>query len=124
MDFNDTFGIAFAGMQAQGTRLRVIAENLANADSTAETPGGQPYRRQMVTFKDVLDKSVGGETIKVGNLKDNKAPFGKRYAPSNPGADADGYVLTPNVNPLTELMDMREAQRSYEANLNVIDAAK
>jgi flagellar basal-body rod protein FlgC len=124
MDFTQSIGIAVAGMNAQSARLKVVAENLANADSTAPTPGGEPYRRKVVTVKDTLDKTLGVSTVKVGSIKTNPGPFGRRYEPGHPAADADGYVLTPNVNPLIELTDMRDAQRSYEANLNVIDAVK
>ena len=124
MDLQTSLQLSFAGMSAQGTRLRVIAENLANADSTAQTPGGEPYQRQVVTFKSVLDKTIGASTVKVDRIMPGAGEFARRYDPAHPGADAEGYVQMPNVNPLMELMDMREAQRSYEANLNTIDAAK
>ncbi|SRR5579885_469488 len=124
MDFNSSLDIAYSGMTAQSARLKVIAENLANADSTASTPGGAPYRRQVVTFRDVFDRSLGVKRVKVAGVIPAGGAFGKRYEPGHPAADADGYVLTPNVNSITELLDMREAQRSYEANLNVIDAVK
>ena len=124
MDLATALQVSFAGMNAQGTRLRVIAENLANADSTAQTPGGEPYRRKIVSFQSVLDKNIGATTVKVSHIRPSVGEFQRRYDPSNPGADAEGYVLTPNVNSLTELMDMREAQRSYQANLDTIDAAK
>jgi len=124
MDFNTSLGIAFSGMNAESQRLKVIAENLANADSTAQTPGGNPYRRQVVSFSDVFDRTLGANKVKVSGVTQAGGAFGRRYEPGHPAADADGYVLTPNVNSLTELMDMREAQRSYEANINVIDAVK
>jgi len=124
MDFNTSLDIAYSGMTAQSARLKVIAENLANADSTASTPGGAPYRRQVITFRDTFDRTLGVKRVKVGGVVPAGGQFGKRYEPGHPAADADGYVLTPNVNSITELMDMREAQRSYEANLNVIDAVK
>jgi len=124
MDFNTSLDIAYAGMSAQSARLKVIAENLANADSTALKPGGEPYRRQMITFSDVFDRTLGVKKVKVNSAVPVAGDFGKRYEPGHPAADADGYVLTPNVNPLTELTDMREAQKSYDANLNVIDAVK
>jgi len=124
MDLQTSLQLAFAGMNAQGTRLRVIAQNLANAQSTAQTPGGEPYRRQVVTFKSVLDKSIGAATVKVAHIEPGGGDFERIYDPGNPGADAEGYVLKPNVNPLMELMDMHEAQRSYQANLDTIDAAK
>ncbi len=124
MDLQTSLQLSFAGMSAQGTRLRVIAENLANAQSTAQMPGGEPYRRQVVTFKSVLDKSIGATTIKVAHIMPGGGAFERSYDPGNPGADAEGYVLKPNVNPLMELMDMHEAQRSYQANLDTIAAAK
>lgn len=124
MDLGTAIQVGFAGMTAQGTRLRVIAENLANADSTSQTPGGEPYRRKVISFASVLDKSIGATSVKVARVAPGGGNFELRYDPANPGADAEGYVLTPNVNPLLELMDMREAQRSYQANLDIIDAAK
>ena len=124
MELDKSFSIAFAGLSAQAERLKVIAENLANADSTAQTPDGEPYRRKLVTFKDVFDRTLGVPTVKVSTVTTSSEPFGRRYEPGHPAADAEGYVQTPNVNPLGELNDMREAQRAYEANLNVIDAAK
>jgi flagellar basal-body rod protein FlgC len=124
MDLQKSLQISFAGMNVQGTRLRVIAENMANADSTSPVPGGQPYQRKVVTFQSVLDKSLGAKTVKVARIMPGGGDSQRRYDPGNPGADAQGYVLMPNVNPLTELMDMREAQRSYQANLDTIDAAK
>jgi flagellar basal-body rod protein FlgC len=124
MDLQTSLQLSFAGMNAQGTRLRVIAENLANADSTSQTPGGEPYRRQVVTFQSVLDRSIGATSVKVARIVPGGGEFERKYDPGNPGADAEGYVLKPNVNPLTELMDMHEAQRSYQANVDTIDAAK
>jgi flagellar basal-body rod protein FlgC len=124
MSLLGTIGISASGLSAQGTRLRVIAENIANADSTAQTPGGEPYRRKVVTFKTTLDRNLGGDVVHVASIKGAGGDFERRYDPGHPGADADGYVLRPNVNSLVEMMDMREAQRSYQANLAVIDAAK
>jgi len=124
MDFNTPLDIAYSGMTAEGARLKVIAENLANADSTANTPGGIPYQRQVVTFRDVFNRTLGANQVKVAGVVRAGGAFGKRYEPGHPAADAEGYVLTPNVDPITELLDMREAQRSYDANLNVIDAVK
>jgi flagellar basal-body rod protein FlgC len=123
-DVNATLRISAAGMRAQGTRLRVIAENIANADSAATQPGELPYRRQIVTFRNALDRSAGAETVGVKNIADDPSPFQRRLDPSHPAADASGYVLESNVNALIEMTDMREAQRSYEANLNVIRATK
>ena len=120
----NALSIAASGMKAQGTRMRVISENLANSESTSQTPGGEPYRRKVLTFKDMLDRATGAEMVQVNKVMPDATDFTLKYDPSHPAANADGYVLMPNVNPLLELMDMREAQRSYEANLNVIDAAK
>lgn len=116
--------IALSGMKAQTERLRVISENLANVDSTAQTPDGTPYRRKVVSFKSELDKNSGAQTVKVDKVRSDQSEFQRRYDPKHPAADKDGYVLTPNVNPLIEMMDMREAQRSYEANLAVVSSSK
>jgi flagellar basal-body rod protein FlgC len=124
MQLDKSFAIAFSGMTAQSERLKVIAENLANADSTAQTPDADPYKRKVVTFESVLDRELGADRVKVGGIRTIEEGIGRRYEPGHPAADASGYVKTPNVNSITELMDMREAQRSYEANLNIIDAAK
>jgi len=124
MDLSRSMKIAAAGLDAQATRLKTVSENLANASSTANTPGGLPYRRKAVTFANVLDRALEARLVKVAKVEEVPGNFERRYDPTHPAADKDGYVLTPNVNPLLELMDMREAQRSYQANLNVIDAAK
>lgn len=116
--------ISAAGMKVQGTRLRVIAENIANADSLPTAPGGLPYRRKIVTFSNELDSAIGVKTVRVDRIMDDMSKFKTRYDPSHPAANANGYVLAPNVNPLVEMMDMREAERSYEANLNVIKSSK
>lgn len=116
--------IAASGMKAQSQRLRVISENLANADSLAKTPGGQPYRRKTVTFRNELDRATGAELVKVGRVSRDRGQLERKYDPTHEAADADGYVLLPNVNPLVETMDMKEAQRTYEANLNVISVSK
>ncbi len=116
--------ISSAGMKAQGTRLRVISENVANADSLAQAPGQEPYRRKLVTFKNELDRKLGLRTVKVDGIKKQPGELSKRYEPKHPAADKDGYVLVPNVNTLIEMSDMREAQRSYEANLSVIKASR
>ncbi len=119
-----SMSVAASGLQAQGTRLRVISENLANANSTSEVPGGDPYRRKTVTFAAELDKAIGAEEVKVKKVGTDTAPFREIYEPSHPAADANGHVKLPNVNMLIELADMREAQRSYEANLQMIDQAR
>ena len=123
-DLLKTLRISSAAMKAQGTRLRVISENIANADSLPQEPGQEPYRRKVVTFKNELDRSIGLRTVAIDKIKPDKSDFEKRFDPNHPAADPDGYVLTPNVNTLIEMMDMKEAQRSYEANLNVIKSSK
>jgi len=123
-DIIKTMRISGAGMRAQGQRLRVISENLANANSLPQEPGQKPYRRKVITFKNVLDRTIGLETVRTGKIRPDRSDFGKRYEPSHPAADADGYVQTPNVNTMIEMTDMREAQRSYEANLSVIKTSK
>jgi len=116
--------ISAAGMKGQSTRLRVIAENIANADSLGTEPGADPYRRKTITFKNELNRQIGLDTVHVDKISPDMSDFNKRYDPSHPAADKDGYVKTPNVNSLIEMSDMREAQQSYEANLNVIRTSK
>jgi flagellar basal-body rod protein FlgC len=124
MDLMESLMISAAGMRAQGQRLRVVAENLANADSVAEVPGGDPYRRKTISFKNQLDRELGLETVQVGKIGEDPSDFRMKYDPGNPAADAKGYVKLPNVNSLIEMSDMREAQRSYEANLRAIEVAR
>ena len=124
MDLTTSQLIAISGMKAQGTRLRVVAENLANAGTTAETENGLPYRRQVVTFRNVLDRELGVNRVDVHQIVGDPSAFSQRHQPGHPSADAGGYVLYPNVNTMVEMMDMREAQRSYEANLNVLETAR
>lgn len=124
MDLMNSMAASAAGMKVQGTRLRVIAENLANANSTAPSPGDLPYRRKVVLFQNALDKEMGAEMVSVKKIDVDRSDFQRRYDPGHPSADADGYVLLPNVNSLVESMDMREAQRSYEANLSTLDASR
>lgn len=125
---NDALGatlkIASAGLQAQSTRLRVVAENLANADSTATTKGGDPYRRKTVSFDSAMDRAVGAEMVKVKQIGRDRSDFQLSYDPSHPAADDKGYVKRPNVQPLIEMMDMREAGRSFEASMNVIEQSR
>ncbi len=123
-EFNRTLAVASAGMQAQNLRVRVLAENIANAESLAEAPGGDPYRRQTVTFANTLDREIGANLVKVKQVGVDRSPFGRRFDPNHPAADEQGMVLTPNVQPLVEMSDLRAAQRSYEANLRVIDVAR
>jgi flagellar basal-body rod protein FlgC len=124
VDLINAIKISASGMKAQGTRLRVISENIANTNSLAETPGGDPYRRKLVTFQNVLDRELKADLVKVSRIGFDNSEFSKRFDPTHPAADAEGYVLTPNVNGLIEMMDMREAQRSYDANLNLVEASK
>ena len=124
MALTDTLQIAAAGMQAQGERLRVVAENIANAQSTATTPGADPYRRKTVTFQNVLDKQMGISKVTVVKRGVDMSAFNMKYDPSHPAADAQGYVKYPNVNPIIEMVDMREARRAYEANINVVEISK
>ena len=123
MDLSDALVIATSGMKAQGSRLKVISENLANANSTSQTPGGEPYRRKVLTFGNVLDRTVNAQLVKVTSVGPDRSDFDMKYDPQNPGANADGYVMTPNVNPIIEMAVMREAQRSYDANLTVIETS-
>ncbi len=104
--------------------MKVIAENIANANTTASSPGQKPYQRQVISFKNEFDKALGAYSVQVGSIRADTSDFIKKHDPSNPAADKDGYVLSPNVNPLVEMMDMSDANRAYEANLNVIDATR
>jgi flagellar basal-body rod protein FlgC len=123
-DLLDTIHISAAGMRAQSQRLKVVSQNLANAESIATRPGGEPYRRQTISFKDALDKETGTNLVQPGKITADNSDFIKKYEPANPMADPDGYVAYPNVNPIMEMMDMREARRGYEANLDVIESSK
>lgn len=119
---NNAMAVAAGALRAQQSRMRVIAENIANAQSTAETPGGTPYRRQIPVFE---ARNVDGATgVVLAEVRPDQSDFKRDYDPSHPAADANGYVLRPNVDTLVEAMDMREAQRAYEANLNVIETAR
>ena len=124
MDIDKALGIAASGMEAQTTRLRVIAENLANQDTTGSKPGADPYRRKTVTFENRLNRQLGADTVRVKQVGRDSSEFQQRYDPSNPAANADGYVKLPNVNSLVEVMDMREAERSYSANLAVMQTSR
>ena len=124
MDLDTALGIAASGMDAQTKRLRVIAENLANQDTTGSTPGADPYRRKTVTFENRLDRQLGTDTVRVKQVDRDGSEFPQRYDPSNPAANADGFVKQPNVNSVIEVMDMREAERSYSANLAVMQASR
>jgi len=124
MDISRALDISAAGMSAQTTRLRVIAENLANQDTTGATPGAAPYRRKTVTFANQMDHSLGVDLIQVSGVGHDPSDFPLRYDPSHPAADARGYVRTPNVNSFIEVMDMREAERTYNANLAVMQSTR
>lgn len=124
MDLVDSIRVSATGLRAQSLRMRIIAENLANADSVSATPGGDPYRRRIASFQVDMDRASGTTGVGVRSIDGDKAAFQRSYQPGNPAADAKGYVLLPNVNPLVEAADMKAAQRSYEANLNAIEAAK
>ena len=124
MDFLKSMAIAASGLKAQSGRMRVIAENIANADSTAQRPGADPYRRKIPTFRSEVDRSLQAQTIAMGKVRTDQTDFRTKYEPGHPAADANGYVKYPNVNSMVEMTDMREAQRSYEANLNVIGATR
>lgn len=123
-DFRASMFIAGSGMRAQGARLRVISENMANADSTAQTPGGDPYRRKILTFENVMDEALGANVVRVREITEDKTEFELHFDPSHPAANEDGYVSLPNVSTLMESMDMREANRSYQANLRLVETAK
>jgi flagellar basal-body rod protein FlgC len=124
MDFIKSIAIAATGMRAQAGRMRVISENIANSDSTAQTPGGDPYRRRIVTFRSELDRELGAKVVALGQIAPDKSDFRIKHEPDNPLANTKGDVKYPNVNPLVEMTDLRDAQRSYEANLNVITATR
>ena len=123
-DFLSSLKIAATGLHAQSARMRVIAENLANADSAGKTPDEEPYRRKIPTFKAVMDAEAGGTVVKIGRIAYDQSDFDSRYEPGHPAADEAGFVRYPNVTSLVETMDMREAQRSYEANLNVVSVTR
>jgi flagellar basal-body rod protein FlgC len=124
MDFIKSIAVAASGLRAQAGRMRVISENIANADSTAVQPGSDPYRRKIPTFRSEVDRALDAQVVGLGRLKPDLTEFRLKYEPGHPAADANGNVKYPNVNPLIEMTDMREAQRSYEANINVIGAAR
>jgi flagellar basal-body rod protein FlgC len=124
MDLNTSMIVAASGMRAQSTRMRIIAENIANANSTAQTPGGDPYRRKVATVKSDFDRELNATLVKPGKPIADMTNFNMQFDPGNPAADSKGYVKLPNVSSLIEVMDMREAQRSYEADISVMEASK
>ena len=124
MDFMKTMAIAASGLRAQAGRMRIISENIANADSTPSSAGADPYRRKIPTFRSEMDRALGANLVELGRTQNDTSDFRLRYEPGHPAADQNGNVKYPNVNPLIEMTDMREAQRSYEANINVIGATR
>jgi flagellar basal-body rod protein FlgC len=124
MDFVKTLAVAASGLRAQVGRMRIISENIANADSVSQTPGGDPYRRRIVTFSSELDRTLDAHVVKLGGVETDNSDFQIKHEPGNPAADKNGDVKYPNVNALVEMTDLRDAQRSYEANLNVITATR
>jgi flagellar basal-body rod protein FlgC len=124
MDFTTTMAVAASGLRAQSERMKTIAENIANANSAATTPDGDPYRRQIPSVTTKFDRELGANMVSSGKPIADQSEFRSQYDPGNPVADAKGYVKLPNVNNLVEIMDMREAQRSYEADLSVMEATK
>ncbi len=123
-DFMTSIKIAGSGLNAQTARMRVIAENMANADSAGNTPGEDPYRRRVPTFHATLNRELNAHEVRIGRLSYDMSAFDTRFEPGHPAADENGYVKYPNVNTLIETMDMREAQRTYEANLNVVTVSR
>ena len=124
MDFSTSMTVAASGLRAQSERMKIIAENIANANSTSPTPGGDPYRRKIATQKSDFDRELGANLVEAGKPLPDQSDFRSQYDPGNPDADKQGYVKLPNVDPLIEIMDMKDAQRSYDANLTVMDATK
>ncbi|MEZ5922519.1 MAG: flagellar basal body rod protein FlgC [Parvularculaceae bacterium] len=123
-DLSTALSVAASGLRAQSGRIRIVAENLANADSTAPAPGLDPYRRQVPVFSTFVDHKDGASMVKLQRVELDPSAFTLRFDPGNPAADAEGYVKLPNVNPLVEMMDLRQAQRSYEANLGAIEQVR
>ena len=124
MDFVKSMSIAASGLRAQAGRMRIISENIANADSTPRAPGAEPYRRKILTFRSEMDRALGAQVVEMGPTRTDTSDFRIKYEPGHPSADVNGNVKYPNVNMLVEMTDMREAQRSYEANVNVIGATR
>jgi flagellar basal-body rod protein FlgC len=124
MDLFKSIVVAASGLRAQSGRMKVVSENLANADSTSDRAGVDPYRRKVPTFQARMDRQLDVKTVELGRVRPDQAAFRTRFDPGHPAADANGQVKLPNVNSLVETMDLREAQRSYEANLNVITSAR
>jgi flagellar basal-body rod protein FlgC len=124
MDFLKSIAIAASGLRAQAGRMRVISENIANADSTAPRPGAEPYRRKIPTFKIEMDRALDAQVVGLGPVRTDPSEFRLKHEPGHPNADANGNVQYPNINSLVEMTDLKEAQRSYEANVNLITASR
>lgn len=124
MDFSKSMSVAASGMRAQTERMKTISENIANANSTSPVKGADPYRRKIATIKPDFDRELDATMVKAGKPVTDKSEFRSQYDPGNPNADKQGYVKLPNVDSLVEIMDMREAQRSYEADLSVMELTK
>ena len=124
MDFLKSISIAASGLRAQAGRMRILSENIANADSTAQGPGADPYRRRIPSFRSEVDRALDARVIALGRVRTDQSDFRLKHEPGHPSADANGNVRYPNVNAMVEMTDMREAQRSYEANINVIGATR
>lgn len=124
MDLQKAMMASASGMRAQSVRMRVISENIANQNSVASAPGADPYRRKIITFETELDRANGVELVKPGKLEFDQKAFEKKYDPGNPAADQAGYVKQSNVNGLIEMMDMRQAQRTYQSNLTALEATR
>ncbi len=119
-DFFATMKVSSAGMRVQSDRINVIAQNTANADTAPTKPGELPYTRKQISFKNVLDKTSGEKLVTVDKIsEDKRSEYVKKYMPGHPAADADGYVQMPNVSSLIEAMDMKEASKSYQANMGI-----
>jgi flagellar basal-body rod protein FlgC len=124
VDFLKSIAIAASGLRAQAGRMRVISENIANADSTAPRPGAEPYRRKIPTFRSEVDRALDARIVALGRVRTDPSEFRLKHEPGHPSADANGNVQYPNVNSLVEMTDLKEAQRSYEANINLITASR
>lgn len=121
---SDTYHIAAAGLRAQTSRMRIIAENLANVQSTGQTPDEDPYQRQIAVFGSQFDRELGAELVRMNDVQLDQAEFRMVHEPGHPAANADGYVKYPNVTAMVEMMDMRDAQRTYEANLTMVEGTR
>jgi flagellar basal-body rod protein FlgC len=124
MDFIRTLTIAASGLRAQAEGMHIISENIANADSTPSSPGADPYRRKVPTFRAEFDRAVDAELVALGKVQTDQSDFRIKHEPGHPAAEKDGNVKYPNVNTVIEMTDMREAQRSYETNINMVTATR